>query len=98
MKRNPSLFFGFLGIISIFLFAPAFIECDEAIETNFVSSGAKYEDQDIEDFLFDKKPNFAIVSGFLFIFPFLGSNSPGSFTGPSVQILSSDHKPFTLRC
>jgi hypothetical protein len=98
VKRKASSILGFLAIISIFLFAPAYIDCEEFIEADFLFLRTKYEDQAIENFSLDKQLNFTIVSGSLSIFSFRGDNPFDSFTGLSLQILSSDQKPLTLRC
>jgi hypothetical protein len=98
VKRKSPPIFGFLGILSIFLFAPAYIDCEEFIEADFLFPVAKYEDQAIEDSSLNTQMTFIIVSGSLSIFSFRGDNPFDSLTGLSLQILSSDEKPFTLRC
>lgn len=98
MKRKRSSILGLLGIISIFLLAPAYIDCEEFIKADFLFPVAKYEDQAIEDSSLNTQMTFIIVSGSLSIFSFRGDNPFDSLTGLSLQILSSDEKPFTLRC
>jgi hypothetical protein len=98
VKRRPSSIFGILAIAFLFLFSPAYIDYQGLIEADFLSSGAKYEDRDVEDFSLDKQLNLIIdLSPFSFS-SFLGNNLFVSPTDLSLQIPSSDQKPFTLRC
>lgn len=98
MKRKQLSIFGFLGIISLFLFVPAYIDYEEITEADFLSPTAKYEDQAIEDYSLDRQMNFTIASGSLSVSSFRGNNPFDSFTGLSLQILSRDQKSLTLRC
>ena len=98
MKRKRSSIFGSLVIISIFLFSPAYIDYQVLIEADFLSSGEKYEDRDVEDFLLDKQLNFIVQSSPMPTFSRPGNNLSDPLIGLSWQIPSSDQKPVTLRC
>lgn len=98
MKRKRSSIFGSLVIISIFLFVPSCIDYVVLIEADLVSSGEKYEDRDVDDFLLDKQLGFAVELSPLSIFSLTENNLFNSLTLLALQIPSSDQKPVTLRC
>ena len=98
MKRKRISILGFLGLISLFLFVPAYLDYEELTEVDLLSPNAKYEDQAREDFSIDKQLNFAIVSGLPSIFSLPGNNPFDSLIGFSLQTRCSDQKPLTLRC
>ncbi len=98
MKKKSSSIFGILAITFLFLFSPAYIVYQQLIEVDFLSSGEKYEDRDMEDFSFDKQLNLISDSGPFSFFSLLENNLFASITRLSFQIPSSDPKPFTLRC
>ena len=98
MKRKPSSIFGGLVVILFFLFTPSFIDYQELIEADFLSTGEEYEDPDIGDFSLDKQLDFAAELSPLSIFPFRENNLFDSLTGLVSQIHSSDQKPVTMRC
>jgi hypothetical protein len=98
VKRKSSSILRVLVIAFLFLFSPAYIDYQELIEADFLSSGEKYEDRDAEDFSFDKQLNLITNSSPFSIFLLLSSNLFDSLTDPSSPIPSSDPKSFTLRC
>jgi len=98
VKRKPSSILGVLVIILFFLFTPSFIDCQELIEDNFLSSGETYADPDREDFSFDKQLDSAVELSPLSIFSLRENNLFDSLTGLALQIPASDQKPFTLCC
>jgi hypothetical protein len=97
VKRKPSSIFVVLVII-LFLFSPSLIDYQVLIEGDFLSSGEKYEDRDLEDFSLDKQLDLAVESSLLSIFSLLGKNLSDLFTGFSLQIPSPAQKPLPLRC
>lgn len=98
MKGKPSSIFGILAIAFLFLFSPAYIDFQQLIEADFLSSGKKYEDRDVEDFSVDKQMNLIIDSSSFSFFSLVKNHLSASITGLSLQIPSSDPKPLTLRC
>jgi hypothetical protein len=98
VKRKPSSIFGVLVIILFFLSSPSFIDYQKLLESDFLSSGKKYEDRDIEDFSIDKQLNFIVQSSPMPPFSLLGNNLYNSLIDLSWQIPSFDQKPVTLRC
>jgi hypothetical protein len=98
VKRKRSSILGALVTIAIFLFSSSYINYQEFIEADFLSSGQKYEDRDVEDFSPDKQLNFIAQSSPMLTFSRPGNNLSDSLIGLSCQIPSSDQKPVTLRC
>lgn len=97
MKRKPSSIFGVLVIILFFLFTPSFIDYQELIEADFLSTGVEYEDPDIGDFSLDKQLDLAADLSPLSIFSRRDNNLFDSLTSLAMQIPSSDQKPI-MRC
>jgi hypothetical protein len=87
-----------LVIISFFLFSPSYIDYQKLIEADFLSSGKKYEDRDVENFSIDKQPNLIIAPSPPSILSLRGNNLFASLTDLSLQIPSSEQKPVALRC
>ena len=98
MKRQLASVIGILAIAVLFLFSSAYIDYQQLIEADFLSSGKKYEDRDVEDFSVDKQLNLSIDSSPFSFFLLQANNLFASVIGPSFQIPSSDPKTFTLRC
>jgi hypothetical protein len=98
VKRNRSSIFGVLAIILFFLFTPSFIDYQELIEADFLSTGEDFEDPDIGDFSLDKQLDFAVEISPLSIFSLRENNLFDSLTGLALQISPSNQKLFTLRC
>jgi hypothetical protein len=98
VNRKSSSTFGVLVIAFLFLFSPAYNDYQQLIEADFLSSGEKYKDRDVEDFALDKQLNSIIDSGLFSFMSLVENNLFASITGPSLQIASSESKPFTLRC
>ncbi len=98
MKRKPSSIFGILVIAFLFLFSPAYIDFQQLIEADFLSSGKKYEDRDVENFSLDKQVNLVIDSTPFSFFSLLENYFLTSITGLSLEISSSGPQPLALRC
>ena len=98
MKRKESSPLRVLFFALLFLFSPAYIDYQELIEDDFLSSGMRFEDRDIEDFSFDKQLNFTIGLSFLSVYSLLGNNFFDSSTGLYLQIPPLAQEPFALRC
>ena len=98
MKSKKLSLLRVLVLAVIFLFSPSYIDYEELIEVDFISSRMRFEDRDIEDFSFDKQLNFTIGLSFLSVYSPLGNNFFDSSTGIYLQIPPLAQDPFILRC